>query len=127
MIRNVLVMKSGLVLFSREFANTVQQVREGSPFVFATNMKIVAPHEDTEHRVCRAKLMEGRKEEAQRCSSGSSTHSDLPFLRETGLSHGGHGAAGRERMRSPSYSGVSHIIISGFLRFLRPQNSTTAA
>lgn len=26
MIRNVLVMKSGLVLFSREFANTVQQV-----------------------------------------------------------------------------------------------------
>lgn len=29
MIRNVLVMKSGLVLFSREFANTVQQVRAG--------------------------------------------------------------------------------------------------
>lgn len=28
MIRNVLVMKSGLVLFSREFANTVQQVSE---------------------------------------------------------------------------------------------------
>lgn len=27
MIRNVLVMKSGLVLFSQGFANTVQQVR----------------------------------------------------------------------------------------------------
>lgn len=50
MIRNVLVMKSGLVLFSREFANTVQQVRESE-----TKRKVVLQrHEDTdsttEHR-----------------------------------------------------------------------------
>lgn len=43
MIRNVLVMKSGLVLFSREFANTVQQVREKSLLpVFCDEHKIVA-------------------------------------------------------------------------------------
>lgn len=44
MIRNVLVMKSGLVLFSREFANTVQQVSNRREHDIARFASLAPPH-----------------------------------------------------------------------------------
>lgn len=78
MIRNVLVMKSGLVLFSREFANTVQQVRESYPAArLGDEHEDSSTAQDVEHRILpHIRWQEGSC--PRRCSRGCYAHLELP-------------------------------------------------